>query len=317
MFPHRMSWKSLYYGPWMALLKRLPPARADALNRALWQGFTQASPRGRARMRTALAAAAAAGCDTVSADTLATQASRMLARDCWLRPDRDNSLVEVEGFDAVAKLAERGQGAVLLGCHMGGYIRALHWLYRRNLPIRMLVQCPSHVSPELKSRLDVRDGAFPQQSLFVKRGLSTQSCVERILKAHAAVRSGILMYLCGDIPWHKGRDGEFLNTTRRFQTIWLDLALATGAPVIPVFGCFGSNGRLQIQFDTPFHVDRNDPDAALHRYLARLTDVVRACPDQAWPYWSWPAYRNALEIESAGPSARVPQSRSAVPSLIG
>ena len=48
------------------------------------------------------------------------------------------------------------------------------------------------------SRTDV---PYPQAGFFVRRDLSPVMAVERILRARAALRDGLAVYLTGDIPW--------------------------------------------------------------------------------------------------------------------
>ena len=82
----------------------------------------------------------------------------------------------------------------------GAHIAGVHWLYRRGVPLRLLVQRPRHVSRELNRRFDA-GGPHPQTELFLRRDLSPAVAVERILRARAALRDGLAIYMNGDIPW--------------------------------------------------------------------------------------------------------------------
>ncbi len=296
----RLSWKALYYGPFMAALRALPFHVRDAIHARLARMVMLVR---RTAVWRALARASQSACYPAMQE-LADQSGRMLARDCMARPFELQACVRVEGFEHVARLQAQQQGAIVLGCHLGGYIPALRWMYEAGVPLRLLVQRPTHVSRFLKARFDDETPPFPQQAFFVGRGQTAQQRAERILRSHSALRRGLMIYSCGDIPWHKGRVARFLGVERRFQSIWLDLAIATGAPVIAVFAFFETGGALRIVFDPPMAVCSHDGGGVHEAYLRRLEYVVRDRPDQAWPYWSWPAYSTegghlmATEIDS-------------------
>ena len=93
-----------------------------------------------------------------------------------------------------------GRGAILVGSHLGAHIAGVHWLFRRGVPLRLLVQRPRHVSSELNRRFDA-DGPHPQAEMFLRRDLSPAVAVERVFRARAALRDGLAIYLNGDIPW--------------------------------------------------------------------------------------------------------------------
>ena len=125
---------------------------------------------------------------------------------------------DVQGFEARPRRAcERGRGAILVGSHLGATSRALHWLYRRGVPLRLLVQRPRHVSAELNRRFDRADGPHPQSGFFLRRDLSAGQCVERLLRAGRRLRDGLAVYLNGDIPWTgpNTRPGRLLGQPRR------------------------------------------------------------------------------------------------------
>ena len=88
----------------------------------------------------------------------------------------------------------------MVGSHLGAHIAGVHWLFRRGVPLRLLVQRPRHVSSELNRRFDA-GGIHPQVEMFLRRDLSPAVAVERVFRARSALRDGLAIYLNGDIPW--------------------------------------------------------------------------------------------------------------------
>ncbi len=303
MFARGFGWKALYYGPFLHFLKCLSPRAADATNRWLGRLWGLLRTPQRARLDRAYANAATVLAVLGSAqnprrDELADQSVRMLARDCLIKPNQAETRFLVKGFEQVAKLRDSHRPAILLGCHLGAYIPSLQWMYRQGLPLRLLVQCPNHVSPFLRTRFSVADEPFPQTRMFVRRGMTPQEAAERMLRARAALRGGMMMYLCGDIPWPKGRETQFLGRRRPVQSVWLDLAMETGAPVIPVFATFNREGVHELDFDAPIPVTAGSPQESLDHYFERLHKLVLRRPEQAWPYWAWPTYQPSVSHSS-------------------
>jgi lauroyl/myristoyl acyltransferase len=305
-----IGWKTIFYGAPLPVLRRLGPARADAVlsmlgraAHALWWPRRQVLRRAAAR-----AGAAFPDAGPHFARALAGNATRVLARDFLLdAPDWAilDSQCDICNFEFVADSLAAGRGLVLVGCHLGAYVPALHWLYRRGLPLRVLIQRPSHVSAFLRRHLDATDPPCPQAELFLKRSMPTPEAAARLLAARAALRAGMVLYACGDIPWPTGRPGTLLGRPGRFLALWAELAASTGAPVVPVFGTFQRGGRYRVAFDPPRAVAPGREADALADYLARLERAVADDPAQAVPYWTWPGYDRTAGAPAARPARRI------------
>ena len=61
---------------------------------------------------------------------------------------------DVRGDQRLRAAMAGGRGAILVGSHLGAHVAGLHWLHRRGLPVRLLVQRPKHVSRALQVRFD-------------------------------------------------------------------------------------------------------------------------------------------------------------------
>lgn len=314
---HLLSWKSLFYGTLLPVLRRLGPARADALlgvfgrlSAWLWP------PRGRELARGVARAREALGTMDDSATfrpRLAANAWRFLARDCGLEGLDDNQvagLFDVQGMETLDAALAEGRGALLVGSHLGGHLAGLHWLYRRGVPLRLLVQRPKHISAELNRRFDT-DGPHAQAGFFLRRDLPSGQCVERLLRARAALRAGLAVYLNGDIPWGgpNTRCGRFLGQDQRFLSVWTDLSVLTGAPVFLVFCTHQPGGRYALTIEPQGTLSPGGENAAVARYLKRLEAAIAARPDDAPAHLLWPCYGPPADVATG--KARRPSRRIA------
>lgn len=228
--------------------------------------------------------------------SLAENAARFLARDVLLDTLSDEAALErfaCDGWGHLSDALRKGRGAILVGCHFGGYLAALHALYRRAIPLRVLLQRPQHVSGYLSRHLDKSTGPHPQVELMLKRRLEPRAAADALLRARAVLRDGMALALFGDIPWSTGRLGYWLGQQWTFQTSWIDLACATGATVLPFYCLHAGGGTYRLSILPPLPVDQNAQQAALDDYLALLEQWVRSHPQEAVAYWTWPAYRRA------------------------
>jgi len=243
---------------------------------------------------------------------LAVNAIRFLARDYPLDVASDVevfSRFDVDGFEALDQALAARQGAILVGCHLGAHISALHWLYRREVPLRLLVQRPRHVSRALNRRFD-REEPHPQSAFFLRRDLPPGAATERLLRARAALRDGLAVYMAGDIPWigANSRPGRLLGQHRRFLSVWADLATVTGTPVFFVFCTHRPEGRYALHIDPPRYVATGEELAAVTGYLARLEAEIASHPADAVAHLLWPCYGPPLAsstLATTRPSRRV------------
>jgi lauroyl/myristoyl acyltransferase len=294
-----LSWKFYFYHALLPILRRLGPAGCDAvlagLGRimgALWL------PRRREHLAALERVRAAVGADwdpEALRSELAAGTYRFLARDYPLDGADDDAIrdrFEVRGFEALRAALDRKRGAILVGSHLGGHIAALHGLYGRGVPLRLLVQRPGHVSAALNRRFDRSDVPYPQSGFFLRRDLSPVMAVERILRARSALRDGLALYLTGDIPWDgpNSRPGRLLGQTRRFLSVWADLAVQTRVPVFLVFCNHRPGGRYALSIEPPWALTRGDEPAAVVRYLDRLERAIATHPADAVAHLLWPCY---------------------------
>ncbi len=144
-----LSWKFWFYYVLLPLLRQFGPAGCDAvltalgrINGAAWLPRRLEDDAALHRVQTALKAdwSAEAVRPALAANTL-----RFLARDYPLEGASDDQVrarFTIDGLDALEAAMAQGEGAILLGSHLGAHIAALHGLYSHGVPLRLLVDAP-------------------------------------------------------------------------------------------------------------------------------------------------------------------------------
>jgi len=92
------------------------------------------------------------------------------------------------------------------------------------------------------------------------------------------------------MPGQKGLKVPFLHGHVMLPSGPVKLALASGAPIVPIFSLRGSRGRLRIRIEEPILAGPSDasPHPALLRLAGVLEKYVRAYPEQ------WLMFQNAF-----------------------
>jgi phosphatidylinositol dimannoside acyltransferase len=296
------SWKFVFYDLLLPVLRGLGPARGDAILGLVGLLATAIRPNRKLRLRQALKRAS----DALEADwpvektwpALAASTARFLARDYPLDGQSEQAVLErfeVRGYERLRAVMSDGRGAILVGSHLGAHIAGVHWLFRRGIPLRLLVQRPRHISRELNHRFNA-DGPHPQAALFLRRDLSPPVAIERIFRARAALRDGLAIYLNGDIPWSGPNTcpGTLLGRPQRLLAIWTELAVLTGAPVFLVFCIHLPGGRFSLEIEEIGRLRPGEEETAVADYLKQLEARIATSPAEAFAHLLWPCYQSPL-----------------------
>lgn len=295
---HLHTWKFAFYGVTLPLIRRLGPRLADGILSAIGRVLAQLSPNRRVAIAERLSEARRSigtdWDDVVTARAVAANIPRYLARDYPLDLNDNRRALgrfNVAGESHLRSALAEGRGVVLVGSHLGAHVAGLHWLLRGDLPVRVLVQRPNHVSNALNLRFD-RGGPHPQAKFFLHRGLTTPEAADRLLRARAALRDGLAVYLNGDIPWtgRNARPGRLLGQTRPFLATWADLAVLARCPVVFVTCTHALAGRYALDFSAPITIAPGDEPAAVATYFARLEASIAAHPADAVAHLTWPCF---------------------------
>jgi lauroyl/myristoyl acyltransferase len=322
-------------------LRRLGPEGCDASLVAIGHTLARWPARSRRidhRLRAARTALGAGwDLDAVRYE-LAGNLARFAARDCPLEGVDDSRMLarfDIAGIEHLDGVLADGRGAILLGGHFGAYLSAMHWLVRRRVPMRAMVQRPRHVSTELAEwfdragTLDDADcpGRHPQIGFFLRRSMPPGEGVLRVLRARSALVQGMAIFINGDVAWDAGcsRPGRLLGRRARYQSAWADLAVITRAPVLPIFCSHRPGGRFSMTIDPPWSLSPGSQQAAVDRYLDRLESAIVAEPAEAIAHLLWEPSGRAARLGRApapvptshpnhGRPRRIPSQQSPAPS---
>ena len=183
------SWKFVFYDLLLPALRMLGAIRGDAILGFLGRLVMAVRPRRPGELRASLERVKRALDADWSIETtwpaLAANTARFLARDYPLDRQTDEAVLrrfDVCGYERLSATLADGRGAILVGSHLGAHIAGVHWLFRRGVSVRLLVQRPRHVSGELNRRFDA-GGRHPQAEMFLRRDLSRAVAVERVFRA--------------------------------------------------------------------------------------------------------------------------------------
>jgi lauroyl/myristoyl acyltransferase len=307
-----LSWKFLFYELLMPALRALGPLVGDAVLGYIGRLVISVRPRSKRMIRSSLHRTAVA----LDADwsieatwpALAANIARFLARDYPLDGQSDQEVLarfDVRGYERLETALADGRGAILVGSHLGAHIAGVHWLFRRGVPVRLLVQRPRHVSRTLDRHFDA-GGPHPQVEIFLRRDLSRAVAVERIFRARSALRDGLAIYLNGDIPWTGPNTctGSLLGHPQRLLAIWTELAVLTGAPVFLIFCTHRFGGRFALEIEALGRLRPGEEESAVVDYLKQLEARIAICPADAVAHLLWPCYRSPAPVASFSAAPR-------------
>ncbi len=305
-------WKFAFYEVFLPLLRTLGPSRCDAILRRLGQIWTRLWPGRGTRLRNSLVRVRGAlDLDRPIEELLpelAANTARFLARDYTLDGCSDAEFFErfeVIGGEHLERASAAGQGMIFVGSHLGAYIAGMHWLFRKRLPIRALVQRPRHVSRDLDRWFDDTWGPYAQSMMFLRRNLPAASAIELLIRARSALRDGLSLYLCGDIPWPgpNASPGRLLGCELHFLAIWTELAVLVRAPVFHIFCTHLPGGRFRLELENTGQVHAGEENDAVADYLKELEARIATEPAQAVAHLLWPCFQPS-ETDRSAPRTR-------------
>ena len=183
--------------------------------------------------------------------------------------------VEIRNTGVLDDLAARGQGAILLGMHMGNGILLAGKLAAQGRPAHLVFRDPRRMRPGYLEQCIAATGATPIP-------LDRENPVRSFRHMLRVLTSGGLIFVLMDqASKQEGEIRSFLGKPQRTPTGVLKLAERTGVPLVPIDG-------LEREPNWVFTVREPLPradglDATLDAVVAHMEGQVRERP----ALWSW------------------------------
>lgn len=176
-----------------------------------------------------------------------------------------------------------GRGIIAVTLHIGNYESGPMLLARLHQPLAILLRGDPVASFDRRrarrhERHGIREIRMDRSAFFG-------------VEALAVLRAGGVVLLAGDVGFEEGR-GErfpFFDAPAPFTTWPAELALKSGASILPSFVVRDDTGRYRLEIHEPIPAAGGDPADLTRRLVATFEDVVRRHPDQ-WliihRYWT-------------------------------
>jgi KDO2-lipid IV(A) lauroyltransferase len=201
-----------------------------------------------------------------------------------LRPTELAERVDIRNVDLLLREYAKGKGIIIATCHLGNFDLLLQISAAYHIPVTPLVE---RLEPPALHRLVLR--------LRGSHGLHLVPAAPSALREiFRVLRGGGVVAIAVDRDLqHRGVPVPFFGEATRLPTGAIELALHTGASLLPIFGLRLPNGRYQISIEPPLELDREGPqDQVVARNLGRLVPILEqyigAHPEQ-WivfePLW--------------------------------
>jgi KDO2-lipid IV(A) lauroyltransferase len=215
--------------------------------------------------------------------------------------DRVDGKDEAEA--SVKMVLEEGRGAIIVTMHIGHWDLGLKLLSHFKVPVHvvMLSEDAAEVTRYADEARSVSNVEVHQMGRSPLLGVELMT---RLLR-------GELVAIQADRPvGHSVMMTQFFGAPASLPTGPVQLAMATGAPLLPVFVLFGKGRRYRLHTLAPMRFERpraEETDRSLREAMGRMTgmmeSVITRYPDQWFNFYDiWPA--SQATAQSAGGEGR-------------
>jgi KDO2-lipid IV(A) lauroyltransferase len=188
------------------------------------------------------------------------------------RRDLVNRIEHIEGTDRYLQTRQARSGAIIVTAHMGSFEVGVAALLERERRIHVVFKRDTGRFERIRQALRLRLGVVEQP---VDDGWGVW------VRLRDALRNDEVVAIQGDrvMPAQKGRPMPVLGGHLVLPTGPVKLAMASGAPIIPVFSVRTPRGGIRLFIEEPILVE-NDVDEPLTRLAAVIEKYVSAYPEQ-------------------------------------
>lgn len=218
-----------------------------------------------------------------------------------IRPAELAQRVEILSVQTFLDAYAQGKGVVLTTAHFGNVDLLVQMSVVHHIPVTMLVE---RLAPEGLFRL-----VAGLRGCHGVRLVPTGPKAARQLVR--ALRRGEVVAIAGDrAVQRQGRAVPFFGEEALLPTGAVELALHTGAPLVPAFGLRLPGRRYRITVEPPLELEGDATDGAavarnLGRLAARFERHLRAHPEQ------WVVFEPLWDQRPQAPRPTVPETRPA------
>jgi lauroyl/myristoyl acyltransferase len=203
-----------------------------------------------------------------------------------IEASREKLLSQIENFqghDQYPRHRPSGQGVIIVTAHMGSFEIGMAGLREIEPHIHVVFRRDAvgefeKIRSALRKRLDIQEAALDD-------GFGVW------IRLRDALLAGEAVVLQGDrvMPGHKGHRIPFFDGHIDLPPGPYKLALATGAPVIPVFSIRDPSGKIRLFVENPIFPQVDGVSESVHQFARVLEKFLRKWPEQ-WlilhPAWS-------------------------------
>lgn len=204
-------------------------------------------------------------------------------------------LIEVERTEkAIRDLLEEGRGMVLATMHLGQWDLGLKLLSRFDVPVHVVMR-----SEDAREVTRYADEARSWAGLEVHHTGDSQLLAVQLM---LALKRGEVVAIQLDRPVGQNvMPMSFFGASTDLPTGPVQLAMATGAPMLPVFVLLDRGNRYRLLALPPMRFDRSAEQDAAHatqdamrRVVEVMESVVSRYPDQWFNFYDvWPECRGS------------------------
>lgn len=199
-----------------------------------------------------------------------------LTRLSKLRFENLKESVSIEGWHHLAKAVTDRSGVIIASAHLGNFEFMAHFLVLRGLNITIFVE-PFHSTPFLRciAKLRQRNGA---RMLPISTGALRESL--QILR-----RGGTIGIACDRDIQGNGLKVNFFGKETSLPLGAVNLALRTGAAIVPIFGVRKSGNCFAIYIEPPLRmIDTGNHSHSVRANLGKVAAImeryIRQYPEQ-------------------------------------
>ena len=184
-----------------------------------------------------------------------------------------NRIESIEGRERYLETRQAGRGAILVTAHMGSFEVGVAALLEREKRIHVVF------------KRDVGRFETIRQGLRQRLGIVEQPVDEGWgvwVRLRDALRADEVVAIQGDrvMPGQKGSRMPVLGGHVLLPTGPVKLAIASGAPIVPVFSVRTREGKIRLFIEEPIEVTGADVEGAMHQMASVIGRYVAAYPEQ-------------------------------------